>query len=76
MTKILVPTKLFMTGDVYATFRAELATNTDGTDSCRPNIERHQGTANIAHADGHVAGITRDPYEERTTKNSAWRAND
>ena len=76
MTKITAPTRLFMTGDVYANGRAELATNTDGTDSCRPNIERHQGTANIAFADGHVAGIKRDPYEERGTKNSSWRAND
>jgi prepilin-type processing-associated H-X9-DG protein len=76
MTKILAPSSLFMTGDVYATFRAELATNTDGTDSCRPNRDRHMGTANIAHADGHVAGIQKDPYEDRVKKNSAWRAND
>lgn len=76
LTQLKAPTRLFMVGDVFATNRAELSTNSSGTDSCRPNLTRHLGTANIAHADGHVSGITRDPYEKRDVRNSEWRGND
>jgi len=76
MTKIRRPAILFAAADGYANARAELATNANGTDSCRPNLARHSGHANVTLADGHVAGITRDPYENRTVKNSEWRASD
>ena len=76
MSQIKAPAVLFVAADTYAAGRAELATNASGTDSNRPNLERHNGHANVTFADGHVASIRRDPYENRTTKNSEWRAHD
>ena len=76
MNKIQNPTVFFAAADTYANGRAELAINNDETDSCRPNIQRHNGHANVTHADGHVSSIRRDMKENRTTKNSEWRAYD
>ena len=76
MNKIQNPTTFFVAADTYANGRAELAINNDGTDSCRPNLERHAGHANVTHADGHVSSIKRDMRENRTTKNTEWRAYD
>ncbi|MBE6406506.1 MAG: DUF1559 domain-containing protein [Lentisphaerae bacterium] len=76
MTKVQAPAVLFVAADTYAAGRAELATNASGTDSNRPNLARHDGHANVLYADAHVGSIRRDPYENRTTKNTEWRAHD
>lgn len=76
MNKIQNPTVFFAAADTYANGRAELAINSDETDSCRPNLKRHDGHANVTHADGHVSSIRRDMKENRTTKNTEWRAYD